>query len=105
MTKEKISDVVESYALLLRGRGCRPERMIESGNWTPEFHHLRGTRENHLLWMTIQIQTFLDQDKLDKAFRWLGFIQGAFWVLDLRSVAEMKGDNKPVNETFDANRV
>jgi hypothetical protein len=49
---------------------------------------------SHCLWMCEQI---LDQKRnmsLDKAMRWLCFIQGCFWSLGIRSILDMKTDNR-----------
>ena len=49
-------------------------------------------RARHLLWMCGEIEGFLSQD-LDKAMRWLGFVQGALWVMGLRGIDAMRRDN------------
>jgi len=69
---------------------------------------LRNSEEpnlSHLGWMCGQILQFVEQDKMDKAMRWLGFVQGAFWVFRFRTVEAMKQDNKPEGEAFERDRV
>jgi len=60
---------------------------------------------NHLYWMCDQVAVFISENRIEKAMRWLGFIQGAFWVLGVRTVEEMKKDNMPRGETYDKDRV
>ena len=50
---------------------------------------------NHLCWMAEKAQEFLDKpEDVDKAHRWLGFIQGAFWLLGDFTIDEMREHNK-----------
>jgi hypothetical protein len=49
----------------------------------------------HMTWMCEQIVSFVHEDRTDKAFRWLGFLQGAFWVLGLYTIEQAKRDNAP----------
>lgn len=85
MTNEKILEVIAGYELLLDGH--EPLRDNAAQTLT--------ARMMHLHWMCRQVRNFLVEDRRDKAFRWLGFIQGAFWVMGLRTVEEMKNDNRP----------
>lgn len=50
----------------------------------------------HVLWMCDEVQALLSLDKREKAMRWLGFVQGSLWLLDLRTIAEMRTDNSAV---------
>lgn len=88
MTDEKVLEVVDGYREILLKRGNVRVRNFEVPN------------ENHLLWMCDQFRDFLREGRREKAMRWLGFIQGAFWVLGLRSVEEMKNDNKPPSRVY-----
>ena len=49
----------------------------------------------HLHSMIDKIIKFLDEDRRDKLFRWLGFIQGALWVLGIYTINELKNHNRP----------
>jgi hypothetical protein len=62
-------------------------------------------RAGHLRWMLTQIPQFVAVDKMEKAMRWLGFLQGVFWVWELSDIATMKKDNMPKDEAFDKDRV
>lgn len=52
----------------------------------------------HIMWMTWQIPQFLKDGRKEKANRWLGFIQGALWALDVYTIEEMKNHNRPDHE-------
>ena len=53
-----------------------------------------GTRLQHVRWMCQQVPAFIDAGKLEKAHRWLGFIQGALWHDGFYTIEEMKEHNK-----------
>jgi len=49
---------------------------------------------NHCYYMLGEMENFVDVNKLEKAFRWLGFIQGCFWSLGMCSIDDLKDDNR-----------
>lgn len=82
MTDSEIIEVTDKYRQLLIDRGAVRARGHEVPN------------KNHLLWMCGQLDDFIRDGRRDKAMRWLGFIQGALWALGIRSVDEMRKDNR-----------
>lgn len=112
----KLHQVFLTYQNLLKDRGARPIRMEGP---EPEEHHLYSAQIDHLFWMCEQGDIFLgeaitrgeagdkpgSQSKIEKAFRWLGFVQGSFWLLKIRSVDQMKRDNMADEETFDRSKI
>lgn len=93
MDNAKVLEVVAQYARDLDALGAVPVRNHDVPN------------ANHLRWMCSEIPGMLLHDRTDKAMRWLGFLQGAMWWAALRSVEDMKRDNKPADEAFDKERV
>lgn len=53
----------------------------------------------HVRWMCAQVQTFVAEGKLEKANRWLGFIQGALWSLGRGSVDAFREDNRDASSS------
>lgn len=53
-----------------------------------------ATKIEHVRWMLDQIPLFLEQGKIDKANRWIGFIQGFFWTAGRYTIEEMKDHNR-----------
>lgn len=49
----------------------------------------------HCHQMLDQMETFVSEGRLEKCFRWLGFIQGALWALGAKNVSELKNHNRP----------
>lgn len=43
---------------------------------------------------------FLKEGRREKLMRWLGFMQGAWWVADVYTVDELKKHNMPDGEEF-----
>lgn len=54
----------------------------------------------HARWMIRQTANFTREGRMDKAFRWLGFIQGVLWSHNIQSVETSKRQNMPEGEVF-----
>jgi len=52
----------------------------------------------HLLWMCEKVEWMVDEGHLDRAIRWLGFVQGVLWFSEKTSVDEMQGWELPRGE-------
>lgn len=48
----------------------------------------------HCNWMLNEIDTFINKNEIEKAMRWLGFVQGCFWSVGFRSIDDMRDDNR-----------
>ncbi len=59
------------------------------------------TKLAHVWWAIEQCRLFVRDGRMEKAFRWLGFIQGALWWAGLYSIDELVEHNKPKEETTD----
>lgn len=99
MTNEKVLDVLKVYTDLLEKHGRIARRIDEKQtvSWLQQ--------ECHLLWMCGNAALFISEDRIEKAMRWLGFIQGALWVLGLRTIEQMKRDNMPDGSNYDPDNV
>ncbi len=56
----------------------------------------------HLLYMLDRMDKFLDEGRMEKFFRWLGFIQGVCWNSACQTLKELKDLNKPELDTGEA---
>jgi hypothetical protein len=90
MDNKQVREVADEYIAQLNTHtdSIPPERANTGDRFMPE-----GERKQHLVWMLEEIINMPD-DKFEKANRWLGFVQGAMWSLGLRSVDEMRNDNR-----------
>ena len=99
MTKEKVHGILQEYAQTLH------EHWKTMSIRNQEASSLRQ-RLDHLHWMCLQAMGFAEEGKTDKMFRWLGFLQGAFWAMGLRSIETMKQENMPRDgESYDKEHV
>ena len=49
----------------------------------------------HLSSMIPKMKDFLQQNRRDKAFRWLGFMQGVLWGKGTFTLEQLKNHNRP----------
>lgn len=99
MTGEKIKEVTAIYRERLTAAGYAPERFRADD--TPAC----GQSLRHLLFMLDEIDDFVTAERMDKANRWLGFVQGVLWRNGLYTLEDLKSHNMPPGEVLDANRV
>lgn len=48
----------------------------------------------HAVHMCDKIPEIVAEGNVEKAMRWLGFVQGVLWVIGIRSIDDMKDDNR-----------
>jgi hypothetical protein len=51
----------------------------------------------HALWLAMEARTW-SAERLEKKFRWLGFIQGILWMTGESTIESAKNANKPAEE-------
>lgn len=68
-------------------------------------HEGNETRPGHLVWMLLEASVFLTEGRIEKANRWLGFVQGSMAADGYATVEELKRANMPEGEPFDGERV
>lgn len=84
--KEKICEVLNIYK----------ERFGDSVGLNHEFPHSKDIAiHKHVRTMIDKIVALVAEDRMEKAFRWLGFIQGCMWTTGLYSIEELKNHNRP----------
>lgn len=93
MTKEKVIEVLRLYKGQLEQHGYTPHR-VDTGQYANELSQLDVT--NHLLWMSNQQIAALqgDDPNVEKAMRWLGFMQGVMYAMGYFSIDDLKDHNK-----------
>ena len=93
MLPEKIIIVAERYREELIGKGHTKKRFSEE-----VFEKNIPTTtdaKSHCLYMLDEIITFVKAGRIEKANRWLGFVQGALWLSGEYTIIELKKHNKP----------
>lgn len=89
MTPEQVQRAIQKYRKQFEMLGIRPqefphEKLVSSPQLILE----------HCYGMLDQMEAFLDEGRLEKVFRWLGFIQGCLWAQGVYSLDALKGDNR-----------
>lgn len=90
MTKNKILEVIERYR----------QKFIEIGVDPIDFDH-NSLAENteltlgHCHGMLDQMVEFLKEERVEKTFRWLGFIQGCLFTEKIYTLNELMNHNRP----------
>lgn len=49
----------------------------------------------HCHGMLDKMEQFVDEDRMDKVFRWLGFLQGVLWIQGIYTLDDLKKHNMP----------
>jgi len=93
MTLEQIRAVLIQYRTILEEGGAKAERHSVGGVLPT------GTAaKSHLLWMCQHLQGLLVEapttEIVEKAHRWLGFLQGVLWATGQRTIDQMREDNR-----------
>ena len=92
MTGEKIIEVTEIYEELFKELGVITK---ETGHRT----YLKDPEPalEHAYSMLPKIREFVSENRMEKAFRWLGFVQGVLFANGQYCIAELKEHNMPQN--------
>lgn len=90
MTRDKIQSVLDLYKIKLNELGIisvqHPHKIP-----TPPKNDVLA----HCLTMIDQMEDFLKENRIEKVFRWLGFIQGCLWTCGVYTIEELKNHNRP----------
>jgi len=92
MTEGRIREVLNIYRTYFEANGI-PKTEVPHGSF-PTFN---DDCFAHLHAMLHQMECFLREGRLDKVFRWLGFIQGVLWIMGVYTVEELKEHNTDIN--------
>ncbi len=90
MTPEKVLEVIEIYR----------QKFIEMDVGKVEYPHddlLEPTEIglDHCHGMLDRMVEFVREGRMEKTFRWLGFIQGVLWSTGIYTLSELMNHNRP----------
>lgn len=98
MNRAKLLSIFQKYHEMLANESPLP---ISAQKLTAtQFAEKAGTvgpvaGMSHVMWMCEEAQQFVAEGRVEKAMRWLGFIQGVLWMSQVRTLNELKDDSKP----------
>jgi hypothetical protein len=94
MTPQQVLDALDLYEDRLKRYGAKTVR----ANTKSKSHPLDAqVQANHLLWMCGETRKGLEggeEANVEKAMRWLGFIQGGLWAGGIYSIDDLKNHNR-----------
>jgi hypothetical protein len=88
MLPDQLRDVAAKYVAILRTRGYMAVKADTSSVSSPE------SQLNHTVWMCEQLSALVGLGELEKAGRWLGFVQGILWGHNILTIDQMRDDNR-----------
>lgn len=90
MTADKIREVLVIYRKKFEEMGIFEKRVP---------HNLLPRTDNdflsHCYGMLDEMEALIQEGRMEKVFRWLGFIQGCLWRAGIYTVEELKNHNRP----------
>ena len=97
MTREKLKLVFQKYREHLDTiyPKVAPRQMTEAESQGPVGNLSRIDTTAHFKFMCDEAQSFVDQGRVEKAMRWLGFLQGALWMDDVFTLDDLKKHSMP----------
>jgi exonuclease I len=97
MTKEKLKSLFLFYYDFLREIAPTVKMRRFEGTLAnqPIYTFRTDQRIAHLLFMCQEARTFVETDRVEKAMRWLGFLQGALWSHGYCTLDELRQHSMP----------
>ena len=97
MEATQIIQVCVDYSELLK-KEFPPEKMPEDlGEFSPE---TKAAWLKHACYMAQRIPEFLEENRREKAMRWLGYLQGILNMSGVITLRDAKEDNMPKGATY-----
>lgn len=95
VTSEKVIEVLSFYRMELRKSGVQAVQ-LEEGQYLLPFCELpEGAHSSHTAWMCDQAIEFVETGMMEKAFRWLGYIQCALYRDGVYCLDDLKEHSRP----------
>lgn len=89
MTPEKVIEVIETYRQLFVERNIGKIDYFHDNLLDGEVHGLE-----HCHGMLDKMVEFVREGRMEKAFRWLGFVQGVLWATRVYPLTDLKNHNR-----------
>jgi len=90
MTADKVKEVLTIYRKKFEEIGLPKKRFPHNSLPKSDKDFLA-----HCHGMLDEMEIFIQEKRMEKVFRWLGFIQGCLWRVGIYTVEELKNHNRP----------
>lgn len=101
MDNAKVDENFEKYRDVLSKAGYRCERHSPDKPLPLDYETAKTQAMQHVGWMCEEALTW-PAERLEKKFRWLGFVQGALWAFGMLPVEQLKRDNMPKDAVYES---
>ena len=104
MTPAKVIEVFTRYRADLDRNWptIEPQRFSEEQARAPRWFLAQSARVAHFKFMCEEGCRFVEAGRIEKAMRWLGFLQGMFWATDIYTLEDLKNHSRPTEESREA---
>jgi len=93
MTAEKLISVFEFYQDYLKKSGIKSSQYTSYDSRAFKLSPIKHLE--HIAWMCETAITFVNEGRIEKAMRWLGFIQGVLFMTGWFTLDELKNHSRP----------
>ncbi len=95
LSREQAQAMLKFYCRTLNNLGYSPKAFSDVGAKVGASIYSAGKFEvmNHARWMCDQIEVFVRQNRMAKAYRWIGMVQGILFMGGVFSIEELKKHN------------
>ena len=90
MTKEKVREVLDIYRKKFEEMRLPRTKIVQASCCSPKLEYLA-----HCHAMLDEMEKFIDEGRMDKVMRWLGFLQGVLWTCRIYDLEELKNHSRP----------
>ncbi|MBI2673838.1 MAG: hypothetical protein HYX23_00980 [Candidatus Zambryskibacteria bacterium] len=90
MIPEKVIEVIETYRSIFAERNIGKIDYPHDDLLDGEVHGLE-----HCHGMLDKMAEFVHEGRMEKVFRWLGFVQGTLWAFRVFPLTDLKNHNQP----------
>jgi hypothetical protein len=94
MTEDKVLEVIATYRARFEEMGIKKETFPHDQDITFIPWRTGILALEHCHSMLDQMETFVADHRMDKVFRWLGFVQCALWLQGLYTLDDLKEHNR-----------
>ena len=89
MDAKKVRDVLDLYRVRLTSMGIGQDDYPHGDYLISQTQALA-----HCHRMLCKMEGFIEEQRMDKVFRWLGFVQGVLWSCGVFTLDELKDHNR-----------
>lgn len=95
MDGAKVLEVIATYRARFEELGIQRHPFPHDTAITLEAWKSGMLSLEHCHHMLDEMETFVTDHRMDKVFRWLGFVQGVLWLNGLYALEDLKNHNRP----------